>query len=102
MKSTLAEDDRELKSGKCRHKGPLPHGYKPELDVTKELDADKVQRFQELIGILRWAIELGRVDILTEVALLSQYQANPQEGHRSVFDPNVPECNEDAFQLDAD
>ena len=46
VRSLLAEDGRELKTGKRPHKGPLPPGYKPELDVTKELDADKVQRFQ--------------------------------------------------------
>jgi hypothetical protein len=31
--------------------------------------------------MLRWATELGRVDILLEVSLLSQYQASPREGH---------------------
>ena len=72
VKNLLAEDGRELKSGKRNHKGPLPPGYKPELDVSPELDADKVQRYQQLIGILRWAIELGRVDILTETAMMSQ------------------------------
>jgi hypothetical protein len=36
---------------------------------------------QELIGVLRWATEIGRVDILLEVSLLSQYQASPREGH---------------------
>ena len=39
------------------------------------------QYYQELIGILRWATELGGVDILLEVSLLSQYQASPREGH---------------------
>ena len=81
VKGLLAEDGQELKSGKRSHKGPLPPGYRPELDVTPELDADKTQRLQQLIGILRWAIELGRVDILTETALMSQYSANPREGH---------------------
>ena len=119
VKALLAEDGRELKSGKRNHKGPLPPSYKPELDITPEVNPDKVQRFQQLIGILRWAIELGRVDILTEVAYLSQYQANPREGHlealylifhyiwknpmkRLVFDASVPECHEESFQLNAD
>ena len=31
--------------------------------------------------MLRWATELGRVDILTEVSVLSQCQAAPREGH---------------------
>ncbi len=81
VKALLAEEGRELKTGKRPHKGPLPLGYKPELDVTKELDADQTQRCQQLIGILRWAVEQGQVDILTEVAMMSQYHANPREGH---------------------
>ena len=31
--------------------------------------------------MLRWATELGRVDILHEVSIMSQYQASPREGH---------------------
>ena len=38
-------------------------GYVPELDDSPELDADRTTTVQELIGILRWAIELERVDI---------------------------------------
>ena len=34
-----------------------------------------------MIGILRWAIELGRVDIHLEVSLMSAYQASPRRGH---------------------
>ena len=45
---------------------PLKHGYKPELDCTCELKADGLQWYQELIGSLRWAVEIGRVDILLE------------------------------------
>jgi hypothetical protein len=55
--------------------------YSPELDGTLELDADGTHFYQELIGMLRWATELGRTDILHEVSILSQYQACPREGH---------------------
>ena len=55
--------------------------YAPELDGTDELGEEDVRLFQELIGVLRWATELGRVDILFEVSILSQYQASPREGH---------------------
>ena len=72
MKALLAEDGRELKSGKRPHKGPLPSSYKPELDVIKKCDAEHVSRFHQLIGILRWAIKLGRIDVQIKVALLSQ------------------------------
>ena len=43
---------------------PLANGYRPEVDVTPELKADGLQYYQELIGVLRWAIEIGRLDIL--------------------------------------
>ena len=39
------------------------------------------QLYMNLIGILRWLCELGRVDILHETALLSQYMASPRIGH---------------------
>jgi hypothetical protein len=37
--------------------------------------------YQELIGVLRWAIELGRIDIVMEVLMLSTHLALPREGH---------------------
>ena len=55
--------------------------YKPELDGLPELNEGDQTYYQELIGILQWATELGRVDILLEISLLSQYQACPREGH---------------------
>ena len=60
---------------------PLRSGYKPELDCTGELKADGLQWYQEMIGSLRWAVEIGRVDILLEVSVMSKYLAMPREGH---------------------
>jgi hypothetical protein len=60
---------------------PMNSTYVPELDVTHELDGNDVVFYQEIIVMLRWATEIGRVDILFEVSLLSQYMANPREGH---------------------
>jgi hypothetical protein len=60
---------------------PLPSDYHPELDDTELLDDEDRTLFQELIGIIRWATEIGRVDVLYEVSVLSQYQAQPREGH---------------------
>ena len=51
------------------------------MDVTPPLDEEGTNRFQQLIGILRWSIELGRIDILTEVSYLSQHLAEPRDGH---------------------
>ena len=94
---------------------PLQGGYKPELDSTCELKADGLQWYQELIGSLRWAVEIGRVDILLETSLMSTYLAMPREGHleqvlhifgylkshkkmRILFDPAYPQINENWFK----
>ena len=37
--------------------------------------------YQTLIGVLRWMVELGRVDITTEVSMVSSCLALPREGH---------------------
>ena len=60
---------------------PLPSDYRPELETSPELKSDGIQLYQELVGVLRWAVELGRVDILLEVALMSTHMAMPREGH---------------------
>jgi len=60
---------------------PMTTEYEPELDGSPELNEEDRTYFQELIGVLRWATELGRVDIFLEVSLLSQYQAAPRDGH---------------------
>jgi hypothetical protein len=55
--------------------------YRPELDTTDLCDDDKTSLFQNLIGMLRWICELGRIDILHETSILSQYLAQPRIGH---------------------
>jgi len=115
----MQEDFPDAKLRKAA-KNPCPSGYKPELDVTPELNSDLASRYLQLIGILRWAIELGRLDIFTEVSMLSQHQALPREGHleaayhifgylkghetggRIVFDPKMPIVDDSAFNGDAD
>jgi hypothetical protein len=56
-------------------------GYRPEKDRTAELDPKRANYFQGLIGVLRWIVELGRIDIMVAVSLLSRYLANPRVGH---------------------
>jgi hypothetical protein len=60
---------------------PLSSGYHPELDVSAILGDDFTQWYQKLIGILRSAVELGRIDIHLIVALLAQYMVQPRVGH---------------------
>ena len=98
-------------NGRWAVRNPFPSGHKPELDVTPELNDDLGSRFLQLIGILRWTIELGRLDIFVEVSQLSQHQALPRRGHlealyhifaylkkhengaRIVFDPKTPDID---------
>ena len=40
-----------------------------------------MSRYLQLIGVLRWAIELGRINIMAEVSVLSQHQCQPIEGN---------------------
>ena len=89
--------------------------YHPNEDVTKEMNAEGLQVYQELIGILRWSVDIGGVYILLEVSLLSPQLALPRVGHLQVvyivfgylkqvpkhklyFDPRKPIISEDIFQ----
>jgi hypothetical protein len=60
---------------------PLTSNYRPELDVSPILNASQHNLYQQLVGILRWAVELGRIDIHLPVALMAQYLAQPRLGH---------------------
>ena len=94
---------------------PMTPGYRPECDQSPELDARRANYYQGLIGVLRWICELGRVDILINVSMLSHFLASPRQGHldqvfhiygylkqhsRStmVFDDTEPIVNEARFK----
>jgi hypothetical protein len=86
----------------------FPGDYSPDTDVSESLDLKCLLFYQHLIGVMRWMVELGCIDIATEVLMLSSYLALPREGHletalhimgylrkkhnsRLVFDPTHPE-----------
>jgi hypothetical protein len=94
---------------------PFLQGYRPEMDISAELDPERASYFQSQIGVLRWCVELGRVDIITEVSLLASHLALPREGHleaafhifaylekkhnsRLVFDPTYPTIDHSQFK----
>ena len=85
VRRAVEEVERELaKVGKQLKKkvvSPLASGYRPELDASPELDENRASYFASLMGVLRWCIELGRIDIIVEVNLLARFQACPREGH---------------------
>ena len=76
-----------------------------EDDESPELPSQLASYYQHLISILHWIVELGRVDIITEVSLLASQMAMPRKGHldavhlkmRSnaclVFNPTYPDID---------
>jgi hypothetical protein len=93
---------------------PFPYDYCPELDLSEPLDPECSSFYQHLIGVMRWMVELGCIDIATEVSLLLSYLAYPCKGHlettlhimsylsqkhntRLIFDPTYPKIGMGQF-----
>ena len=91
-------------------------GYRAELDAMPDVNAELANYYQSLIGALRWAVELGRIDIIVEVGMLSRYCVSPRLRHLEqvlhifahlkrqgpctmVFDPTEPKIDNSIFQL---
>jgi len=89
--------------------------YRPGLDVSPILGPEQANYYQSLIGILRWAVELGRINIYVDVALLSSHLVEPRTGHLNqvfhifsylkahlnshmVFDPNYVSWDQATFE----
>ena len=81
VESYLDEQDKWSMPKKAET--PMTTSYRPELDVTPELAPKEAAYYMSLIGILRWMVELGRVDICLEVSMMSSHMAMPREGHLS-------------------
>jgi hypothetical protein len=94
---------------------PMRTSYRPELDVSPELQPIDAAYYMSLIGMLRWIVELGRVDVCLECSMLSSHLALPREGHlyqlfqvfghlkkyhntEMVYDPSDPVIDESAFE----
>jgi hypothetical protein len=98
----------------ARADNPFPVDYDPSTDQSDLLDPDCSSFYQHLIGVMRWMVELGCIDIATEVSMLSSYLACPRKGHlenalhvmgylqlkhnsRLIFDPTYPDIDQTAF-----
>ena len=93
----------------------LPKKYRPEIDISEKLGAQEASYFQYLIGILRWMVKLGRVDICTETSMMSYHLESPRSRYleslfhtfsylkkhhdsEMLFDPTDPDVDIDDFQ----
>ena len=85
--TSIVFDRMELMGFKLtkRHKSPehpfSSETYRPELDLSDPCDSSEHQFFQQTVGIARWMIEIGRIDIAYEISLMSRYLAAPRIGH---------------------
>ena len=61
--------------------GVLPSGYRPELDMTPYCSPENLTFYQQQIGVVRWIVELGHIDIGTEASMMASYLMAPREGH---------------------
>ena len=77
VETELAKEGKQLMYAKT----PLADGYRPEVDESRELSSRALNYYQGLIGVLRWICELGRVDILHSVSIMSRYLVGAREGH---------------------
>jgi hypothetical protein len=119
VKQAIANVEAELiKEGKQlqgRYITPMSPNYRPELDYSPFLNDRPAQYYMELIGILRWILELGRMDIMGYVSMLSSYTMQPRIGHLDqafhifgylkrnkwaalIFDESCIDWNESAFE----
>ena len=64
-----------------KYTSPLEKGDHPETDTTDFLDDKGINDYQSLIGMMQWAISLGRFDIHTAVMTMSSYTNAPRIGH---------------------
>ena len=112
VNESLAKQDAKLPA---RANTPLSSNYCPEINVSGELQPAEAAYYQSLIGILRWIVELGSVDICCEVSMMSLHLYLPHEGHSKelfhifaylrkyhnyemVFNPSNPVVDERQFE----
>ena len=85
------------------------------MDISREVNVADAAPYLSLIGILRWIVELGQVDVCLEVSMMSSHLALPREGHLEqvlhlfaylkkyhntelIYDPSDPVVDENDFK----
>ena len=85
------------------------------MEKSDDLILELLSCYLQLIGILLWVMELGRINIFTEVVVMAQYSASPKlrhleglyhmfeclwnhEMYRVVFDPFQTNVGNIAFE----
>ena len=60
---------------------PFTSDYRPDIDINPKMNSKKSAYYQSLIVILRYTVELGRVDITVETSLMASCMAMSCRGN---------------------
>jgi hypothetical protein len=60
---------------------PAPKDFHSEIDISDFLNGEDIDLYQSYIGILRWAVELGRIDLTHFISAMAKFSMVPREGH---------------------
>ena len=75
-----------MRKVKLDGKQPFPNEYRMDLEQRDDMIPEIASRYLQLVGILRWAVDLGHIGIFTEVAVMSKYlELLPLEHLRCLY-----------------
>jgi hypothetical protein len=74
-------EDQNLPPLKSKASSVLPSNYRPELDASEYCDDEMADFYQQQAGVLRWAVELGKINVTAEASMMASYSAAPRIGH---------------------
>ena len=55
--------------------------YRPELNSTDLCNESQTKAYQQLLGMMKWLIELWQMNILYKTTILDSFLTSPQIGH---------------------
>ena len=73
----LKNEGRQLRKVELTVKQPFLNVYCSELEQSNEQSPDLASRYPQFIGILRWALDLGIIDIFVGVFEMPHYSVSP-------------------------
>ena len=65
----------------AERKNTTVEAYRPEIDTSALSGEELLSCFMQMIRILRLGVKRGRMDITTEVSMMSAHSCLPHEGH---------------------
>jgi hypothetical protein len=109
------EEQRKVEAAR-KSRNANEDSLSPRARCITGIGAKRASYYMSLIDILRWIVELGRVDVCLECSMMSSYMALPREGHlyelfqifgylkkyhntEMVFDPSDPVVDQSSFEL---